>query len=140
MIGLEDVKIAAIAKINSLISSGLLTPSTLDVAEFRYQGSDFTFPGIRVRVSMPSFGYKSGNCQSCVASLEFVAYSQNNAQAEASNLAEAIAANLRGKRLTLTGTTPSPIRIIQIVDPMPLPPGDRGWAVHVLAECDIPQV
>ena len=136
MISTFDVQTSLIAQLNALITAGTITPSTLTCAEFNYQGSDYSYPCLRVSVDL-STRARNGGCQPTIAAITIIAYSEQPSSGQAAGIAESVAEALNNRRLTIESLSSSPLRAMSMPKPVPLG-GERGWATHVTAECEVP--
>lgn len=135
MIGTVDVKKALIARLTAVATPVTTIPA--DIAEFNYQGAQFTYPCVRVRVGPLSPRQRAGSCQPMDINFEIIAYSENPNSEQVSTIAEDIENSFKNVRLVINGKTANPVRVLQIIEPLPLPE-QRGWVQHILMSCEVP--
>jgi hypothetical protein len=136
MIAINDVQAALITRLSALIAAGTITPAGMVVQEFNAQSRSYTYPCLRIRVGPISLEQNNGECQPVIASFEVIAYSEQPSSLQASQIIGSVMRALNNKRLAVGSVNSSPIRVLQPTSPVPI--SDRGWAEHMLAECEIP--
>lgn len=134
MIGILELQTALISKLQALDP---ITNIPSDVAGYRYQGAQYVYPCVRVRVGPVTPRQRAGACQPITAAFEVIAFSEDESPLEVMTIAKDVVNSLNNVRLTVGSNKGNPIRIIQVVDPIPLSE-QRGWAEHILMEIEVP--
>lgn len=136
LFGVADVQAVVIARLLALVANGTLPVGT-SIAEFSYQGVSYVYPCVRVRISSLTPVYRAGSCQPHRCAFEIICYSELPSSAEADSLAKAVRSGFDSWRMTVLSTQSTPVRTMQVIAPVPLT-AERGWAAHVLYECELP--
>lgn len=132
MIGIDTLQAAVVTAVDALAA-----PVPDNTAEFNYLGTQYVYPCVRVRVNSLRPLYRNGTCLKMLAAFELIAFSDSPSSLEVSQITNALAAGLGNRRLTVGANKSTPLRIMEIVGPLPLTEG-RRWAEHVMFECEVP--